>query len=534
MSTTKLYNKNYTEFNRSYQLVLPLNYEVLIPEDDSVRLLSQILEGLNYKKLYQAYSSKGRKPAVEPKIMFKILAYAYMNNIYSSRNIERACKRDINFMWLLEGKKPPDHSTIARFRKEYLADAMEDIFYQLVLHLHQIGEVNFENLFVDGTKIEANANRYTFVWKKAVNKNETKMFVKLQSCIEDINTTYGTAFTITKETLLDDIKNVLSYLEIKRQKEQIEFVHGIGKRKSKIQKLIEELQEYYKRQEKYNTHNRLFEGRNSYSKTDSDATFMHMKDDHMRNSQLKPAYNVQIGVEGEYVTGVGVFQNRSDSGTLIPFLEDMASHLKTWYQNLIADSGYESEENYLFLEKKEQTYYIKPTTYNKWKKRNFKKDISKRENMLYNPEKDEYTCHNGKQLKPTRIIHRTSVTGYRAEITEYECENCQDCPYKNKCTKAKGNRKMQVSKKFIEKRQKSYENIISEKGILLRVNRSIQVEGAFGVLKNDYKFNRFLTRGKHSVKNEFLLLCFAYNINKLHSKIQNQKVGKLLHELKTA
>lgn len=534
MLLKKSYTKNYTQYNGCYQLVLPLNYEVLIPEDDSVRLLSQILEGLNYERLCQAYSSTGRKPAVEPKILFKVLTYAYMSNIYSSRKIEKACKRDINFMWLLEGRQAPDHSTIARFRKEYLADALEDLFYQMVQYLHNIGEIKFENLFVDGTKIEANANRYTFVWKKVVNKNEVKMFLKIQSCIDEINLAYVTNFSVTKETLLNDLKRTIYYLEEKRQQEHIEFVHGIGKRKTQLQKFMENLQGFYERQEKYDTHNKLFEGRNSYSKTDPDATFMRMKDDHMRNAQLKPGYNVQIGVEGEYVTGVGVFQDRSDTATLIPFLKDMESHLNTGYQNIIADSGYESEENYIYLEEKGQAYYIKPQTYEKWKKKSFKKDISKRENMVYDSEKDQYTCHHGKQLKPIGISHRTSVTGYRSEITVYECEDCGDCPNKAKCTKAKGNRKMQVSKKFVEKRQISYENITSEKGILLRVNRSIQVEGAFGVLKNDYDFSRFLTRGKNNVKNEFILLCLGYNINKLHAKIQNERVGKLLHELKTA
>lgn len=233
MRLTKSYTKNYTEFNGRFQLVLPFNFDVLIPEDDSVRLLSQLLEGLNYERLYQAYSSTGRKPAVEPKILFKVLTYAYMNNIYSSRKIESACKRDINFMWLLEGCQAPDHCTIARFRKEYLADALEDLFYQMVKYLHSISEVKFENLFVDGTKIEANANRYTFVWKKAVNKNEAKMFEKIQSCIAEINLCYMTCFTVTKEALLSDLKSVLSYMEERRQQKQIEFVHGIGKRKSK-------------------------------------------------------------------------------------------------------------------------------------------------------------------------------------------------------------------------------------------------------------------------------------------------------------
>lgn len=149
-----------------------------------------------------------------------------------------------------------------------------------------------------------------------------------------------------------------------------------------------------------------------------------MKDDHMRNAQLKPAYNVQIGVEGEYVVGVGIFQDRNDLATLIPFLKNLESKIKARYENIIADSGYESEENYLYLEEKKQTYYIKPQTYEQWKKKSFKKDISKRENMFYNEQLDEYTCHNGKQLKPVGITHRTSKTGYQSEVTVYECEDC--------------------------------------------------------------------------------------------------------------
>lgn len=212
-------------------------------------------------------------------------------------------------MWLLQGAKAPDHSTIARFRKEYLSEAVESLFYQMVQYLYNIGEVEFENLFVDGTKIEANANRYTFVWKKVVNKNETKMLEKIQTCIETVNLTYLTQFAAAKDTILNDIKKVLDFVNEKIHKEHIDLVHGIGKRKSKLQKLKEELESYHERQEKYNIHNGLFQGRNSYSKTDTDATFMHMKGDHMRNSQLKPGYNVQIGVESEYVTGVGIFQD---------------------------------------------------------------------------------------------------------------------------------------------------------------------------------------------------------------------------------
>lgn len=535
MLKNKIYYKNYNEFNDSYQLVLSLNLECLIPEDDSVRLLSHVLEGLDYTKLYKAYSSVGRKPAVDPKIMFKVLTYAYSQNIYSSRKIEKACKRDINFKWLLIGEKAPDHSTISRFRKDYLSDTViEDLFYQQVNYLFEQDEILFENVFIDGTKIEANANKYTFVWKKSINKNEEKMFLKVVSLIDEINMTEFTNFTVTKETIIEDVSIVLDWLSQQRLVREIEFVHGIGKRKTSIQKWVEQLEEYKVRQEKYNVSKSFMENRNSYSKTDNDATFMHMKEDHMRNSQLKPAYNVQIGVESEYVTAIGIFQNRNDIATLIPMLNTMNEKLRQKYINIIADSGYESEENYLYLDENQQLPYIKPQTYERWKKKSFKNDISKRENMKYDTENDTYTCHNNKLLKPIGIMNRSSATGYKAEVTIYECENCTGCPCKDKCTKAVGNRRMQVSKTFIKKREISYQNIKTEKGIKLRMNRSIQVEGAFGVLKNDYGFNRFLTRGKIGVKTEFILLCFGYNINKLHSKIQNKRLGKHLHEIKEA
>jgi len=297
MQKNKSYNKNYNEFNDNFQLILPLNLENLIPEDDSVRLLSHVLEGLNYKKLYKAYSSVGRKPAVEPKIMFKIITYAYSQNIYSSRKIEKACKRDINFKWLLQCYNAPDHATISRFRKEYISDeVIEDLFYQQINYLANSKEILFENVFIDGTKIEANANRYTFVWKKSILKNEEKMFNKILSLFETINLEELKEFTVQNETLLSDIDKVLQWLLYEKKQRNIEFVHGIGKRKTKIQKWTEQLLEYKARQEKYNFSKNIFSKRNSYSKTDPDATFMHMKDDHMRNGQLKPGYNVQIAV----------------------------------------------------------------------------------------------------------------------------------------------------------------------------------------------------------------------------------------------
>ena len=395
------YHKNYTEFGEPYQLVLPLNLEGLVPNDDSVRLLSHELEDLNYSLLYQAYSAKGRNPAVDPKTMFKILTYAYSQNIYSSREIETACKRDINFMWLLAGKKAPDHSTIARFRTGFLADACEDLFYQMVRRLEQMNELSKETVFIDGTKLEACVNKYTFVWKKSVGKWVEKMFLKTQEAVALLNREYLQSFSVSKETRTYDIQKICCFIE---------------------------------RQTVYDWHTASFQGRNNYCKTDPDATFMHMKDDHMRNAQLKPGYNVQIGVDSEYIVAADIFQDRNDVWALIPFLETIEKKVGFRYPSVTADSGYESEEAYTYLREQKQKPYIKPQTYEKRKKRSFKQDISKRENMGYDEITDTYICHAGKELKPLFIKKQKSKSGYESEVTVYECEDCTGCPHKERCT----------------------------------------------------------------------------------------------------
>ena len=533
--TSKLkYHKNYTELGATYQLVLPLSLEGVVPEDDSVRLLSHELEELDYTLLYQAYSAKGRNPAVDPKIMFKILTYAYSQNIYSSRKIETACRRDINFMWLLAGQKAPDHSTIARFRTGFLADACEDLFYQMVHRLSQAGELSKETVFIDGTKLEACANKYTFVWKKSVGRWEAKMFRKIQEAVQLFNQEYIQSFVVQPETKVQDLQKICRFLEETCKCQNTKFVSGRGKRKSRNQRYLELFRRFLERQTIYDWHTASFQGRNNYCKTDPDATFMHMKDDHMRNAQLKPGYNVQIGVDSEYIVAADIFQDRNDVWTLVPFLKTMEEKLGFRYPSVTADSGYESEEGYSFLRENNQKPYIKPQTYEKWKKRSFKNDISKRENMIYDTEQDTYTCHAGKKLSAQYIKKQKSKSGYESQVTVYECEDCTGCPYKEKCTKSKGNKRLYVSKSFIEKREESYQNILSETGISYRMNRSIQVEGAFGVLKNDYEFQRFLLRGKTKVKLEILLLCFGYNINKLHAKIQGDRMKSYLFPLKTA
>lgn len=531
--------KDYTQNAEGYQLKLPLDIETIIPEDDSVRLLSQFVEAMDLTDLYSTYE---RINSVSPRTLLKIVLYSYMNGDYSSRSMELNCKRDINFMFLLEGAPAPDHATFARFRSIHFAPCSKRILAEMSNTLFDLGEVSGETIFIDGTKIEANANKYTFVWKKAVTKNQAKLLIKLADFVAECEQLYDLKIVYGDTVKIKHVKKLRKKLYALKQSENVVFVHGIGKRKTPLQKSIEALEEYLSKLKEYNQKIHICGERNSYSKTDHDATFMRMKEDAMGNGQLKPAYNLQHGVDSEYITWLTIGPQPTDTTTLIPFLKDAEKHLNFKYKNITADAGYESEENYLFLEKNGQLSYIKPANYEISKTRKYRNDIGKIENMEYNEASDIYTCRNGKKLTVDHIRHSKSKTGYVSEKTIYRCENCESCPYKKDCIKGNNcktpleerTKTLQVAKTFLKYRQKDLERILSDDGILFRTNRSIQAEGSFGDLKQDMNFRRYLSKGTSNVLAESILLAMARNINKLHNKIQKGKTGTHLFPLRSA
>lgn len=531
--------KNYSENSDGYQLKLPLNIETIIPEDDSVRLLSQFVEAMDLTDLYSTYE---RIKSVTPRTLLKIVLYSYMNGDYSSRSMELNCKRDINFMFLLEGAPAPDHATFARFRSIHFAPCSKRILAEMSNALWDLGEISGETIFIDGTKIEACANKYTFVWKKAVTKNQAKLLQKTADFIAECEQLYDIKIVYGDTVKMKHVKRLRKKLYALKKSENVVFVHGAGNRKTPLQKSIETLEDYLSRLKKYNQQIHTCGKRNSYSKTDHDATFMRMKEDAMGNGQLKPAYNLQHGVDSEYITWLTIGPQPTDTTTLIPFLKDAEEYLNFKYKNITADAGYESEENYAFLESNGQTAYIKPANYEISKRRKYKNDIGKIENMEYDSETDSYTCKNAKKLKKSHISHSKSKTGYVSEKTIYKCEDCSGCPYKGDCIKGNNcktpleerTKTIQVAKTFIKYRQDDLERILSDDGIMFRINRSIQVEGSFGELKQDMQFRRYLSKGTANVLAESILLAMAKNINKLHNKIQKGRTGKHLFPLKSA
>ena len=508
------------------QIKFPIGYEAKIGADEPVRKMVEICEDLDYTNLLKEYVRAWRK--TNPITLFQIVLLGYLTGNYSSRKIEECCKNDIRFMWILDEEPTPDHSTIARFQNEKLSPVIEDLFYQFINKLCEMGEVGFKNVFIDGTKIEANANRYSFVWKKSVEYNMKKLSDKIELKTPEIAQKYGYSHVI-------ELENLLFNLESKAKFEGISFVYGSGKRKTQLQRDVEELRNYHNRMADYKEKLELMAGRNSYSKTDKDATFMRLKDDHMQNGQLKPAYNVQLAVESEYIVGLKLFPNPSDVNTLIPFLESMKNTTGKRIENVVADAGYESEENYTYLEENNQNSYIKPTNYEMQKKKKYRENIYRADNFKYDETYDFYICPNGKKLTYTHDSKRKTDSEFIAVKKNYRCEDCSGCPHRELCYKGKyQNRQISISRNFLNQREISNKNITSEQGILLRTNRSIQVEGAFGVIKQNYHFTRFLTRGKQKNQTIFLLIAFAFNIKKLCAREKSGRFGRSLFEKMTA
>lgn len=267
---------------------------------------------------------------------------------------------------------------------------------------------------------------------------------------------------------------------------------------------------------------------------------MRLKEDAMLNGQLKPAYNLQHAVDSEYIVWADISSRPTDTLTLKPFLKDMQENLSYKYREVVADAGYESEENYLFIEENGQLSYIKPANYEISKSRKYRTDIGRHENMAYDADRDVYTCKNGQELRVSGIKSRKSGSGYKSTVTIYRCEGCKGCPYKEKCIKGNNCKTpmeerykvLYVSKTKEEKRKEDLERILSDRGIQLRMNRSIQVEGSFATVKEDMNFRQYLYRGNTNVLAQSILVAIAHNINKLHHKIQSGRTGTHLFPLK--
>ena len=508
------------------QLMIPMEWKTLIDKNDVVFVLNDLIDNMNIDKLLETYSPLGNS-SYSPKMMLKILMYGYIRKRYSSRQIAEAVQCDIKFIWLAGGNKPT-RNVINSFRKDKMKIIMEDVFVELLVVLEKKGYINTEEYFVDGTKIEANANKYTFVWKKAVEKYRAKLQEQVHELMKDIdelNEEEDKLYPdkeiepeeITPEELEEFSKRLSDKLNegLEKQKNKEE-----KKKEQKIKKIIKKIDNDFKpRLEKYNKDLEIIgENRNSYSKTDTDATFMHMKEDHMRNGQLKPGYNIQVGSCNGFVVNWSTHQNRNDNGTLIPHLERYERFFNKLPKSIGADSGYGNQENYEYLKEKHIKNYIKYPLFHKEQTKKFKSMKYNWQNMGYDEINDKFICPEGKKLEYVKTRYDKTETGFIQENRVYECSDCSNCTHKSECTKAQGNRQIRFNKKLWQLKNVARRNLMSEKGLEMRGKRAEYSEGIFGQIKWNMGFKRFLLRGLDKVDLEWGLLCFALNIKRMNKK----------------
>lgn len=542
----------FKEYTQGQVILLPTDLETQIPAKHLVRVVNAAIEKMDLSRLQAQYKGGGTS-SYHPKMLLKVLVYAYTQQLYSSRKMAKALRENIYFMWL-SGNQQPDFRTINRFRSEVVKEVIEDIFSSVLELLLEGGYVKLENYFLDGTKIEANANQYSWVWAKSTRRYQHKLQEKVKELIHEIeevneaeNAEYGERDleelgpdeALDSAKLEQKIQELNQRLKAQTEKPPVSPAETTppggpesspakspkpkkkrGRRgKSQLQKAQDALKKLetdcLPRQKKYEDQESKLAGRNSYSKTDVDATFMRMKDDYMKNGQLKPGYNLQMGTEGQFVVGFSVHQRPGDPGCLVPHLQGVKEHLGRLPKNVIADSAYGSEENYAYLDQEQVGNYLKYNAFGKEQRARYKPNPFAADQMAYDAEKDELICPAGKRLSYQYSEHPKTDNGYRGERRCYAAEDCTDCPLKTQCTKAQGNRKVLLGFQLKAWRQQARQNLTSEKGKKLRSLRGVEVESVFGRLKEDWGFRRFLLRGIEKVKTEFGLLCIAQNMAKL-------------------
>ena len=568
-------NKYYNEFFELGQQKINFNFfELSLPDDDPVYTLKKVMEDLDFTNLLAQYSDKGRN-GFNPIMKYAVLTYANMRGVRAVDRIVELCKRDLAFIWLTQGEQPGRDAFYDFINRKLTGEILDDLNYQFLRRLKKEGLITLEALYIDGTKIEANASRYTFVWRGTLNYHLAGLLDTIDALYTRYNellneNEYGQKYDLGNVQMfivegMDKVRDVIgknrrrkltkhkkisnntvieidncSPLELlKLQKnlvriadgEGISFVYEKRQKKSEIQKLYDELEECGKRLMKYKD---CFEimgsDRNSYSKTDLEATFMRMKEDHMLNGQLKPAYNVQIAVENYFIIHGYISNDRTDYNTLIPVINKHISAFKEKLKEVTADSGYCSEKNLLFLKENKIESYIKLQDHEKRKTRAYKEDIGKYYNMTSQIFEDEhyYICHDGRELRHTDT-EKKQQDDYVQTYEVYSCADCSGCEHKAKCLykynpvkDSDKNKVMKINEQWEELKAASHANIESEKGILNRQIRSIQTEGHFGDIKENENFRRFTHRSTVKVYKEFMLYAIGRNINKYHRFLHNE------------
>lgn len=504
------------------QGILPCFISEVLDVFDPVLEFDRFMEGIDLNTYLEKVPRHNHgRLRYNPVNMLKTVLFGFMSKGYISlRELEDECKTNIRFMYLMDNEKP-SYRTFGYFINEILKGEILSIFNGINKAIFDKEHVDLNHLYIDGSKFEANANKYSWVWKKATEKSRFRLFEKISCLFRDINEhLHSSGFKVQEcvEYAPEYLAQVLEKLKELWSIDEAAFVHGRGHRKSREQRYYQKLQQYSEKLDEYVEKIRICgEGRNSYSKTDHSATFMRIKTDYMGNDQLLPAYNVQIGVADEYIAVMDVNQYRSDMDCFVPLMEKFRETYGFYPKYPVADAGYGSYNNYIYCEQHGMEKYMKFTMFNKeTKDKNYRNDPFRAVNFKVDDE-GTLRCPNGKAFK---FLYRSPVRGnqYGRQEEYYQCEDCSGCPYADKCKKTANNRRIRLNEELTSMHKEVVDNLESIQGALLRMNRSIQAEGTFGILKNDRWYSRIVRRGIETVSLELYLVSIGHNLYKYYNK----------------
>ena len=494
--------------NRKQNLLLPPSLDELVPENHMVRVVDAVIDRLDISDILSTYRGGGNS-AFNPKMMLKVLVFAYLSNVYSSRRIEDLLRRDIYFMWLA-GMKRPDFRTINYYRGKRLKEGFDAVFTQVVRLLHEEGFVSLKVQYIDGTKIESVANKYTFVWRGSVEKYDARLKAKTEALLRQIEQNHSIE---SRETPAAEELTAEEVAErVDRIREKVDAAN-LSKEERKALKQIET--DAVPRMNRYKEQLETMGSRNSYSKTDPDATFMRMKEDAMLNGQLKPGYNVQISTENQFITNFGIYQRPTDTLTMISYLESFKTRYGMQSEEIVADSGYGSEENYEYMFRNGMTPYVKYNMFHVEQRRGYRNNPFRVSNLFYNPDDDFYVCPMGQKMKFIRQEKRYTASGYQQTVSVYRASRCQGCPLRGQCHKSKRDRQIEVNHSLDDYKARARELLTSEQGLKHRSKRPIEPEAVFGQIKECGRFRRLRLKGLTGAKIDFGLKALAHNLRKL-------------------
>lgn len=503
-------------------MLFPPDVSDLIPANAMVRAVDSIVNSLDRKTLTDLYPGGGTS-AYDPSMMLKVIIYSYAKGIYSSRKIAQATREDVNLLWLT-GMRPLEHNTVNRFRSTRIRPVFEQVFTGVVLLLADAGMIDLDTYFLDGTKIEANAGKFTFVWGKSIDRYTEKLRAKVHAHLAAIDELNDEEEALAPEEpgAIDAERIRQAADEINRRlREKGESKDPDDKAEAKELRRAERAfqKDYLPRMEKYERQKEILDGRRSYSKTDHDATFMRMKDDHMGNGQLKAGYNVQVGTFDQFIICSTLHRRPGDTACAIPHLEHLRMAFGRIPGNVVADAGYGSEENYTYLQAQGVNAYVKHNEFfREIKNPKWRNDPFRPANWDHDEASDAYICPEGRRLEFQGVGSSKSELGFVAEYRKYHCGECEGCPSRKKCMKnaeGKLGRTLRVNPRLRAFKERASAMLCSEPGISLRKKRAIDVETVFGDIKRNMGFTRFTLRGLDKAELEFRLVAMGHNIRKM-------------------